>query len=206
MARSIFGVDAYDSGEVLVAGAPLRGSSVRRAVKAGLALVPEDRRHMGLILPMSVAENLVITVLRRLSRFFFRSMRREKDLVKRLVGDLDVRAAGTDVAAETLSGGNQQKLVLGKWMGTSPRMLILDEPTRGVDVGAKAEVHRLIRKLAGDGMATLVISSDLPEILSLCDRIIVMRSGEIAGTLDRSEATQERVLALALPLEEPLEK
>src|SRR2546429_6563632 len=113
--------------------------------------------------------------------------------------NLAVKAAGPDVPAQTLSGGNQQKLVLGKWLGSSPKILILDEPTRGIDVGAKAEVHRLIRKLADGGMATLLISSDLPEILALSDRILVLRSGRLAGELARGDATQEKVLALAIP-------
>jgi ABC-type sugar transport system ATPase subunit len=113
--------------------------------------------------------------------------------------DLGVKAASASVAAATLSGGNQQKLVIGKWLATRPRVLILDEPTRGVDVGAKAEVHKLIRNLADKGMATLLISSDLPEVLAMSDRILVMRGGSIAGQLAGAEATQEKVLALAIP-------
>jgi L-arabinose transport system ATP-binding protein len=114
---------------------------------------------------------------------------------------LDIRAAGATVPVETLSGGNQQKVVLGKWLAARPRVLILDEPTRGIDVGAKAEVHRLILGLAGQGMATLLISSELPEILAMCDRILVLRTGAISGELGRGEATQEAILARALPAE-----
>ena len=114
---------------------------------------------------------------------------------------MNVKASNQDVLAATLSGGNQQKLVLGKWLASNPRVLILDEPTRGVDVGAKAQVHQMIRKLAAEGMATLLISSELPEILSLCDRILVMREGRISGELDGKSATQEEVLRLALPEE-----
>ena len=118
-----------------------------------------------------------------------------------LIRDLTVKTASASVPANTLSGGNQQKLAIGKWLAMGPRILILDEPTRGVDVGAKAEVYRVIRRLAAEGMATLIISSDLPEVLALSDRILVMRQGEIAGELSHGEATEEKILALALPLE-----
>ncbi len=134
-----------------------------------------------------------------LSRGGIRSLRREQETVTELMQGLAVKAAGPSVPANTLSGGNQQKLSLGKWLATKPRVLLLDEPTRGVDVGAKAEVYRLIRRLAREGMATLVISSDLPELLALCDRVLVMREGQISGELPRSQATEEKILALALP-------
>jgi ABC-type sugar transport system ATPase subunit len=164
----------------------------------GLALVPEDRQHLGLVLPMTIEENLSLAVLRSLTRLGLHARRRERELAERLMSELSVRAAGPQVPAETLSGGNQQKLVLGKWLATRPKVLILDEPTRGVDVGAKAEVHGLIRRLARDGMAALLISSELPEILAMSDRILVMRAGSIVGELTRTDATQERILELAL--------
>ncbi len=148
---------------------------------------------------MSVGENISLAVLRRIRRFGFTSHRRETRLVEEQMRALDVRGAGMHVAVETLSGGNQQKVVLGKWLASRPRVLILDEPTRGVDVGAKAQVHRLIRKLAGDGIATLVISSELPELLSISDRILVLCDGRLVGELASATATQEQVLALALP-------
>jgi ABC-type sugar transport system ATPase subunit len=125
--------------------------------------------------------------------------RREKELIERQIRDLQIRAAGPNVRAATLSGGNQQKVVLGKWLAGQPKILILDEPTRGIDVGAKAQVHRLIRSLADQRVAVLVISSELPELLAISDRLIVMRQGRIAGELAGSSATQERVLRLALP-------
>jgi ABC-type sugar transport system ATPase subunit len=171
---------------------------VPAAIRQGVALVPEDRQHLGLVLPLPVGTNLTLAVLRGLSRFGFPSKRQEAPLIARLMKELDIRAASAAVPAETLSGGNQQKVVLGKWLAASPRVLILDEPTRGVDVGAKAEVHRLIRSLAQQGMATLLISSDLPELLAMSDRILVMRAGRLAGELGRAEATPEKVLALAL--------
>ena len=199
VATAIFGVERPTGGAVTIAGTPLPPGSVRAAAERGIALVPEDRQRQGLVLPLSVSANLLLAVQRSLSRVGFRSPRKEKEVVAALMRDLAVRAAGPNVAANTLSGGNQQKLALGKWLATAPRVLLLDEPTRGVDVGAKAEVYRLVRRLAGEGMATLLISSDLPEILALSDRILVMRQGRIAGELSRADATEESVLALALP-------
>ena len=206
VATTIFGIDPPTSGTVMVAGEPLPSGSVQAAVVRGVALVPEDRQRQGLVLPLSVGANLLLSVLGRLTRGGIRAPRREQETVAGLMRDLSVKAVGPSVPANTLSGGNQQKLSLGKWLATKPRVLILDEPTRGVDVGAKAEVYRLIRGLAREGMATLLISSDLPEILALSDRVLVMRAGQIAGELPRQEATEEKILALALPVgpqEEP---
>jgi rhamnose transport system ATP-binding protein len=199
VARCIFGADRADSGQVLARGLPLHGNSVREAMNRGIAMVPEDRQHLGLVLPMSVGTNLSLAVLKSLTSVGLSSSSRERQLVEQLMRDLGVKAASAAVAAQTLSGGNQQKLVIGKWLATKPRVLILDEPTRGVDVGAKAEVHELLRNLAEQGMATLLISSDLPEVLAMSDRILVMRGGAIAGELTRGEATQEKVLSLAIP-------
>ncbi|HEX8521024.1 MAG TPA: sugar ABC transporter ATP-binding protein [Tepidisphaeraceae bacterium] len=199
LARAIFGADAYDGGSILVKGSPLPPHSIHAAIEAGLALVPEDRQHLGLVLPMSVGANLSMTVLHSLTSAGMTSGRKEAPIVRQLMADLQVKAASPKVAANTLSGGNQQKLVLGKWLATKPRILILDEPTRGVDVGAKAEFHRLIRNLAAQGVAVLVISSDLPEILALSHRILVMRQGQLAGELPRERATQESILSLAIP-------
>jgi ABC-type sugar transport system ATPase subunit len=199
VARAIFGIDHYASGEVHVDGRKLPRGDIRAAVAQGLALVPEDRQHEGLVLPMTVAENLSLAVLRRLARKGPVSRRAERGLADQLIEQLDVRAASQHVPAETLSGGNQQKLVVGKWLAAEPRVLILDEPTRGVDVGAKAQIHQLIRRLASDGLAALVISSELPELLSICDRILILREGRISGELDGKTATQEQVLQLALP-------
>ncbi|MEW6253910.1 MAG: sugar ABC transporter ATP-binding protein, partial [Planctomycetota bacterium] len=199
LARAIFGIDRYDRGRVLADGKELRPGSVRAALATGVALAPEDRQVAGLVLPMSVRANLTLAVLRTVSRLGLLSRRRERRLATELQGDLLIRAAGLGAPAWSLSGGNQQKLLLGKWLATRPRVLILDEPTRGVDVGAKAEIHALIRRLAGEGMATLLISSELPEVLLLSDRVLVMRAGRIVGELLGAEATQEQVLALALP-------
>jgi len=150
------------------------------------------------VLALSVSDNLVMAIRRKLTRWGLISPSRERAAADRIVADLSVRAASTAAPAESLSGGNQQKLVLGKWLATHPDVLILDEPTRGIDVGAKHEIHELMRGLAAGGSALLLISSDLPELLSLSDRIVVMRAGRIAGELGREEAGQERVLELAL--------
>ena len=199
IARAIFGIDEFDEGEIRVAGRPLKGGSVQDAMTSGIGMVPEDRQHEGLILPMSVGENISLAMLRSLTRWGIVRRQAERELTETQMSDLSVKAANPGIAAATLSGGNQQKLVLGKWLARNPKVLILDEPTRGVDVGAKSQVHQLIRKLAAKGLATLVISSDLPELLSLCDRLLVVRSGRISGELQGATATQEAVLALALP-------
>jgi ABC-type sugar transport system ATPase subunit len=199
VARAIFGADRPDRGTVLIVARTLEPGSIADAMDAGVALVPEDRQHLGLVLPMSVGENLTLTVLGKLTRWGLISARRQKQRAQAQMDFLRIKAASAAVAAQTLSGGNQQKILIGKWLTTLPRLLILDEPTRGVDVGAKAEIYKLIRKLAGGGMAVLMISSDLPEVLLLSDRILVMRGGRISGELHRREATQEKVLALAMP-------
>lgn len=201
VAAAIFGMDRPDSGRVNVAGAELPAGSVQAAIKQGIALVPEDRQHQGLVLPLSVGANLLLAMLGAPGSGGFRSAGSEYATVAKLMRELSVKAAGANAPANTLSGGNQQKLALGKWLAVNPKVLILDEPTRGVDVGAKAEVYRIIRRLASEGMATLLISSDLPEILALSDRILVMREGRIAGELPHAEADEASVLALALPAE-----
>ena len=199
VAGAIFGVDRPTQGSVQVGGAALAPGSISAAIGAGVALVPEDRQRQGLVLPLPVGVNLLLSLLGTPALGPFRSERKEGAVVAELMTDLAVKAAGPSIPANTLSGGNQQKLAIGKWLAMSPRVLILDEPTRGVDVGAKAEVYRIVRRLAREGMATLLISSDLPEVLALSDRVLVMREGAIAGELSRAEATSEKILALALP-------
>lgn len=199
VAQAIFGIDPADAGDVLVNNQPLPGNSIKAALAAGIALVPEDRQHLGLVLPMSVGENLTMAVLKSLTTGGLISGSRHRQLAARLMKDLSIKAASPSVATETLSGGNQQKVMLGKWLAPEPKILILDEPTRGIDVGAKAEVHRLVRELASKGMATILISSELPELLALSDRIVVMRQGSVSGELSGEQATQEKLLELALP-------
>lgn len=198
VAEAIAGVAGYDSGKVSVAGRPLRRRSVVAAMRAGIALVPEDRHQQGLVTPMSVADNLVLAVLRRLTTLGLIRRGRARGVVDTAVQRLGVKAPSTDVPAAALSGGNQQKIVIGKWLASQPQVLILDEPTRGVDVGAKAEIYARIRELTRAGVAVLVISSDLLEVLHLADRILVMRGGRIVGERDGSTASESAVLSLAV--------
>lgn len=199
IARAIFGIDAFDEGQILVNGKPLPAVSPRSAIAEGLAFVPEDRQHEGLILPMTVEENLSLATLPRLTKWGMIDRRRESTLAMSHLQQLSIRAAGCHVQAASLSGGNQQKLLLGRWLATNPRVLLLDEPTRGVDVGAKAQIHALIRHQAESGLAVLVISSELPELFAICDRMLVIRQGRCVGERTTSMTTPGEILALALP-------
>ena len=195
LARAIVGDDAYDAGVVLVDGAPVRFRSPADALRAGVAMVPEDRTTLALFPEQSVRTNVSIAVLPRLRRRGVIARRAERALVNDYVGRLRVNTPDIETPVRALSGGNQQKTVLARWLATAPKLLILDEPTHGVDVGAKAEIYELIRGLARDGIAILLISSELPEILALSTRIIVMREGRVAATLAPDEAN-ERVVML----------
>ena len=195
--RAIFGIDPHDSGTITLHGQVLKGHTPGRAMAAGLALVPEDRRLQGLFMPSSIAHNSAVTVLRRLRRFGFLTTSAERALATDWAGRLRLKYAGINDPVERLSGGNQQKVVLSKWLATGPSVLMVDEPTRGIDVGTKAEVHRLLSEEAARGMAIVMVSSDLPEVLGMADRIIVMREGRQVAEIPRSEATQERVMTAA---------
>jgi rhamnose transport system ATP-binding protein len=167
-------------------------------MREGLAYVPEDRHDQGLILDFSIAANVSLPILGRLSSLLGVVDRsRERALAGDYSERLQVRSTGVDQAAAGLSGGNQQKVVIAKWLATEPAVLILDEPTRGIDIGAKAEVHRIISRLAADGMAILLISSELPEVLGMADRVVVLHEGRVAASLGRAEATQERIMTAA---------
>ena len=196
VALGIFGLDPNISGRVLVDGQTANPRSPRAAMKAGIGLVSEDRKGQGLVLGMECGENITLSSLDRLSRGGVIRRSQENGIVAEFFGKLRIKASSPHEAAQTLSGGNQQKLVLAKWLARGSRVLILDEPTRGVDIGAKVEIHRLIAELAAAGQAILMISSELPEVLNLSTRVIVMRDGRLVGELDRSEATAERVLKL----------
>ncbi|MFT4122602.1 MAG: sugar ABC transporter ATP-binding protein [Microbacteriaceae bacterium] len=197
VARAIFGVDRYDSGSVTVDGAALPVGDSAAAIEAGLAFIPEDRRRQGLVVEMSIARNITITLRRALSRFGLLTRDPEYAAAREWSERLQVKAGTLDSEAGTLSGGNQQKVVIAKWLATNPRLLIIDEPTRGIDVGTKAEVHRLLDRLAQQGMAVLMISSELPEVLGMSDRVLVMREGEITAELARAEADSEAVMTAA---------
>ncbi|MDR3459717.1 MAG: sugar ABC transporter ATP-binding protein [Verrucomicrobiae bacterium] len=196
VALGIFGLDARMTGGVFVAGRKAAVRCPRDAMALGIGLVSEDRKKQGLVLGMECGSNITLSSLDRLSRHGVIRLAKERSVIADFFQKLQVKAASPQVSAQTLSGGNQQKLVLAKWLARQCRILILDEPTRGVDVGAKAEIHRLIDELAAAGLAVLMISSELPEVLNLSTRVIVMRNGRIAGRLDRAEATQERVMQL----------
>ena len=197
VARAIFGVDGYDSGTVRIDGRPLPSGNPRVAMQRGLALVPEDRRKQGLVLDSSVARNMTLAIRSKLARRGWLTTAAENGAASIWASRLEVKTAYLDVETGTLSGGNQQKVVLGKWLATEPRVLIVDEPTRGIDVGTKAEVHRLLSELAQQGMGILMISSELPEVLGMADRVLVMREGRIAAVFDRADATPESIMHAA---------
>ncbi len=195
--RAVFGVDPYDSGSVTLLGAPLRKGDPRAAIKAGMGLVPEDRRKQGLIVDMSIARNLTLAIRQRLARLGFLGSAREYASAEHWAGRLQVKAGSLDSEGGTLSGGNQQKVVLAKWLATGPKLLVVDEPTRGIDVGTKSEVHRLLDELAHQGLGIVMISSELPEVLGMSDRVLVMREGRITAELDRADASSESVMTAA---------
>ncbi len=198
VARAVFGVDAYDAGTVEIDGKELARGDVRAAMRAGLGLVPEDRKGQGLVLDASLQDNLTLARLDRDTRRGLVDRGAQRREAARVAGRLKVRMSGLGQRTRTLSGGNQQKIVIGKWLLTDARLLILDEPTRGIDVGAKVEIYRLINELTASGRAVLMISSDLPEVLGMSDRVLVMSQGRLAGELSAAEATQDAVMELAL--------
>jgi len=202
--RAIFGIDPVDAGTVSVKGRPLQLGRPWQSVRAGLALVPEDRRAQGLAMSLSIARNASLTVLDRLARYGLISGRREEKLAAFWGQRLQLKAHELNAPVGNLSGGNQQKVVLGKWLATDPAVLIIDEPTRGIDVGAKAEVYRTMIELVQQGLAVLMISSELPEVLGMADRVLVMHEGRIAAEIARAAASEESIMNAALGQTEPL--
>ncbi|MFC7497110.1 MULTISPECIES: sugar ABC transporter ATP-binding protein [unclassified Nocardioides] len=197
IARAVFGVDRYDAGSVRLAGKRVPARSPRAAIRAGMAFVPEDRRKQGLVTDASVARNVAAVIRRGLTHAGILTSRDENRAAGPWAARLEVKTSALDMHATTMSGGNQQKVVLAKWLATEPRLLIIDEPTRGIDVGTKAEVHRLLSDLAGQGLAILMISSELPEVLGMADRVLVVCEGRITAELPRDEATPEAVMHAA---------
>ncbi|MEZ4622617.1 MAG: sugar ABC transporter ATP-binding protein [Caldilineaceae bacterium] len=197
VARALFGADPLNGGTITINGKQLAAPSPRRAIGAGLALAPEDRKGQGLLVDQAIRTNLTLPVLGQLARHGLIQRDREDTLLARACNALAIVMASPDQEVQALSGGNQQKVVLAKWLETKPTVMILDEPTRGIDVGAKFEIYQLIRQLADRGVAILMISSELPEILGMSDRILVMNDGRLAGELTRAEATEERIVELA---------
>lgn len=196
--RAIFGIDAVDSGMVRVHGKPLRLGDPAKAVRAGLALVPEDRRAQGLVMEAAIARNATITVIERLTRLGLIRRQTEHRVAREWGQRLKLKAGDLGHAVSTLSGGNQQKVVLGKWLATHPTVLMIDEPTRGIDVGAKAEVYRTMAQLVQEGLAVLMVSSELPEVLGMADRVLVLHEGRVTAELHRGAMDEETIMSAAL--------
>jgi rhamnose transport system ATP-binding protein len=197
VARAVFGIDRYDAGAVTVSGQPLKKVSPAAAMAAGIGYVPEDRRQQGLVMDMSVQQNMALASLGRLRRAGIVRSAAERAFATDWAQRLRLRYGRLTDPVSRLSGGNQQKVVLAKWLGRQPSLLIVDEPTRGIDIATKAEVHALLQRLAAEGVAILMISSELPEVLQNGDRILVMREGRLTAEYDRAQASEERIMAAA---------
>ncbi|MGH9914529.1 MAG: ATP-binding cassette domain-containing protein, partial [Pyrinomonadaceae bacterium] len=196
--ESLFGVhETTSDSRIIMDGKALAVGDPRAAIKAGLAFVSEDRKGQGLLLDMSVSRNITLARLKHFTHFGFIKQEREEQAAKEYVARLGIKTPDTSTVTVNLSGGNQQKVVLAKWLLTAPRVLLLDEPTKGIDIKGKTEIYRLIEELAANGLGIIMVSSELPELLALSDRIIVLREGTLAGTLERHEATEERIIELA---------
>lgn len=196
--RTLVGLAPSHGGQVRILDRTIRRLAIRSAARAGMVYLPEERKSHGLVLDLTLAANITLPVLRLVSRAGVLSPAKERATAGAAVQQLGIRASGLRQRVRDLSGGNQQKTVLAKWLQTRPQVLLLDEPTRGVDVGGKSEIHRLIRDLASEGLATVVVSSELPELLGLCHRVLVFRRGEVVGELRREHATEEAVVGLAM--------
>jgi ribose transport system ATP-binding protein len=197
LARVIFGADPFDEGTIELFGRPLKIRSPQEAIKNGIGLVTEDRKQQGLVLGMAVRENITLANLKEVSVMSFIQAGKEREISRNYVRDLSVKTPTVEQTVQNLSGGNQQKVVLAKWLFTDSKVLIFDEPTRGIDVGAKTEIYQLMNALAKRGVAIIMISSELPEVMGMSDRIVVMHEGTIAGEMSREEATQEGIMHLA---------
>ncbi|HZO88217.1 MAG TPA: sugar ABC transporter ATP-binding protein [Chthonomonadaceae bacterium] len=197
LARAIFGADPIDGGTIELFGRPVKIRSPQDAIRHGIGLVTEDRKQQGLVLGMAVRENNTLANLDALSTLGFIRSREERQVAEKYRASLAIKTPSIEQTVQNLSGGNQQKVVLAKWLFTGSKVLIFDEPTRGIDVGAKSEIYKLMNELAAQGVAIIMISSELPEVLGMSDRILVMHEGSIAGELSRAEATQEKIMHLA---------
>jgi ribose transport system ATP-binding protein len=198
MAKAVVGLDASPDREVFLGGEKISINKPRDAIRHGIYLVPENRRTEGLVVEMSVRENVSLPSLPGLTRFGLIQRGREREMAGQQIASLRVKTPGPETLVLNLSGGTQQKVVLGKWLAMSPRVMIFDEPTRGIDVGAKAEIYRLMRELADSGAVILMISSDMEEILNVSDRIAVMHEGGITGVLARDDCNEQNVMQLAI--------
>jgi ribose transport system ATP-binding protein len=197
LARAIFGADPIDEGIIIFNGAKIEQITPRKAIDMGIAFITEDRKEEGLILGLSIRKNLSLTILNKLKKLLFINNSKEKEIVQNAVLTFNIRTPSIEREVKFLSGGNQQKTIVAKWMGVSPKLIIMDEPTRGIDIGAKTEIYDLMRRMAQEGAAIIMISSELPEVLGMSDRIIVMRRGEISKELIQAEASEEKILTAA---------
>jgi len=195
--RAIFGADPVDGGYISIDGQKVSPGNPRAAVQAGMGLLTEDRKRLGLLLELSIRENASLAHLDEISRFWMVDKKRERNIVDQYLGGLKLRAGSWEQPVSSLSGGNQQKVLLARWLATKAKVLMFDEPTKGVDVGAKAEIYKVIGDLAAEGLGVVVVSSYLPEVLGLADRVLVMREGTVAGELPAEGATEEDVLRIA---------
>ncbi|TIT17735.1 MAG: sugar ABC transporter ATP-binding protein, partial [Mesorhizobium sp.] len=196
LARAIFGADRIAAGTIRLEGRPIAPASPADAIELGIGLVPEDRKHQAIFAALAILTNFSIAALDRYSNVGFMAERREREALANYRKTLSIRMASPEQAIEGLSGGNQQKVILARWLARDPKVLIVDEPTRGVDVGAKAEVHQILVELAARGIAIMMISSELPEVLAVSDRIVTMRRGRITGEMPGIEATEEKLMEL----------
>lgn len=197
--RAIFGLDKVLSGKILLEGAEVSPHSPKEAIRLGIALVPEDRKDQGILPNISVKGNITISVLKKfLNKFGYISRGREEQTAKNAIHNFHINTPDSEKLISQLSGGNQQKTILARWLETKPKVLILDEPTKGIDIGAKSEFYKIINSCANEGMAVIVISSELPEVIGLSDRIAVIRYGRVSGIVDRAEASEERILKFAM--------
>jgi ribose transport system ATP-binding protein len=197
LARTLFGIDTFDHGEILIDGETVRIRSPKEAIAMGLGFLTEDRKEQGLFMGMTVRENITIGVLKQFSSFGFTFFKKLRALAEKYIKQLNIRTPNINQKVKNLSGGNQQKVLIARWLNLNPKVLILDEPTRGIDVGAKAEIYALIDRLAGDGVGIIMISSELPEILGISDRILVICQGSITGEFTREEVTQDKIMQCA---------
>ncbi len=197
LGRAIFGADGISGGSVSVGGRRVEAKNIRHAIKMGIAMISENRRDEGIVPVMSVNDNLILVSFRKASRLGFLLGRQIRRTVKEYIGRMNIKVSSPRQRIDSLSGGNQQKVIISRWLANDPKLLICDEPTRGIDVGSKSEIHTLLVELAKKGLSVLLISSEMPELLSICDRILVMHNGRITGELSHEEATEEKILFLA---------
>jgi len=197
MARIIFGIDKADTIDVFINGRSTKIKNVKQAISNGIAMIPEDRRDEGIVPEMSVANNLIMVALKKVSIFNYIINKRKDNLIKKYTDYLKIKSYGSKQLMAQLSGGNQQKVIISRWLAGEPSLLICDEPTRGIDISSKSEIQSILVELAKEGLAIILISSELPDLLTICDRILVMRGGKITGQVMHADATEEKIMYLA---------